>query len=87
MLECGRTSLYSRRNCSIRIFASILFLNHCILKHSSRNLPLNDSFVPFCQGFPGSISAVSMCWLASQRKMARETNSGPWSDLRYRGAP
>ena len=29
-------------------------------RHSSRNFPLKDSFVPFCQGFPGSISAVSI---------------------------
>jgi hypothetical protein len=40
------------------IFASILFLNHSIERHSSRNLPLNDSLVPFCQGFPGSMWAV-----------------------------
>jgi hypothetical protein len=32
--------------------------NHSMLRHSSRNLPLNLSSVPFCQGFPGSMSAV-----------------------------
>ncbi len=32
-LECGRISLYPRRNSAIRIFASIRFLNHCALGH------------------------------------------------------
>ena len=36
------------------------FRNHCRLRNSSRNFPLNDSSVAFCHGFPGSISAVSM---------------------------
>ena len=31
-----------------------------MLRHSSRNLPLKLSSVPFCHGLPGSISAVSM---------------------------
>src|SRR5689334_24973794 len=26
--------------------------NHSRLRHSSRNRPLNDSLVPFCQGLP-----------------------------------
>ena len=86
-LECGRTSLYSRRNSSIRIFASNRFLNHCIANHSSRNLPLKLSFSPFYQGLPGSIAAVSMFSLLSQRKIARDKNSGPLSDRRYFGAP
>ena len=30
------------------------------VRHSSRNLPLKDSLLPFCQGFPGSMCAVSM---------------------------
>jgi hypothetical protein len=38
------------QNCSMRIFASIRFLNHCRLKHSSRNLPLKDSFDPVLAG-------------------------------------
>lgn len=29
-------------------------------RHSSRNLPLKDSSAPFCQGLPGSLSAVCM---------------------------
>lgn len=64
------------------IFASILFLNHSIDRHSSRNFPLNDSLVPFCQGFPGSMCAVSMFSAASHFRTARDTNSGPLSDLR-----
>lgn len=48
-LERGRISLYSRRNCSISIFAWIRFLNHCIARHSSRDLPLNDSLESLCQ--------------------------------------
>ena len=58
------------------IFASILFLNHSIERHSSRNFPLKDSLVPFCQGFPGSMCAVS------HFSTARDTNPGPLSDLR-----
>jgi hypothetical protein len=50
-------------------------------------LPLNDSFDPFCQGVPGSMQAVSIRASHSQRRTARETNSGTLSDLRYRGAP
>ena len=34
--------------------------NHSTLRHSSRNLPLKLSLVPFCQGLPGLISAVAM---------------------------
>jgi hypothetical protein len=48
--------------------ASILFLNHSIDRHSSRNLPLKDSLLPFCQGFPGSMCAVSMfAWVSLLR--------------------
>lgn len=39
------------------------------------------------QGFPGSISAVSIFASVVQCKIARETNSGPLSDRRCRGAP
>jgi hypothetical protein len=39
------------------------------------------------QGSPGSMNAVSICAVCSQRRMARATNSGPLSDRRYRGAP
>jgi len=45
-------------------------------------LPLKLSFDPFCQGFPGSMRAVSMFASVIQRKIARETNSGPLSDRR-----
>src|SRR6516164_3600081 len=86
-LECGRISLYSRRNSSITTFASTRFLNHCMLRHSSRNLPLKDSFEPFCQGLPGSMCAVSMFACVSHLRTARETNSGPLSERRYLGAP
>ena len=40
------------------------------VRHSSRNLPLNDSSAPFCHGLPGSMSAVSMPASCSQRRMA-----------------
>lgn len=69
------------------IYASILFLNHSIEKYSSRNLPLKDSLYPFCQGFPGSMNAVSIFYLASHLRIALETNSGPWSDRSTFGAP
>jgi hypothetical protein len=46
---------------------------------------LKLSSVPFCHGFPGSMMAVSMPALVIQRRMARETNSGPLSDRRYWG--
>ncbi len=61
--------------------------NHSRLRHSSRNLPLKLSFNPFCHGLPGSIATVTMFALPSQRKIARDTNSGPLSERRYRGAP
>jgi hypothetical protein len=48
-------------------------------RHSSRNLPLNDSLVPFCQGLPGSISAVSM-WLSVDR--SAEPSSAAWGVCR-----
>ena len=38
---------------SITTFASIRFRNHSMARHSSRNLPLTLSVVPFCQGLPG----------------------------------
>ena len=78
--------LYWRRKSSINIFASILFLNHCMLKHSSRKLPLKDSFEPFCHGFPGSMQAVSMFAWVRQRRIALEMNSGPLSERKYLGA-
>jgi hypothetical protein len=40
-------------------FASVRVRNHSIPRHSSRKRPLKLSFVPFCQGFPGSMKAVS----------------------------
>ena len=35
--------------------ASRRLRNHSTLRHSSRNLPLKDSLVPFCHGLPGSM--------------------------------
>jgi hypothetical protein len=55
--------------------------NHSMLKHSSRSRPLKLSSVPFCQGFPGAMCAVSMPSAVVQRRIALETNSGPLSDL------
>ena len=51
-------------------FASSRLRNHCSVKHSSRNFPLNDSSVPFCHGLPGSMNAVSICAVCSQRRIA-----------------
>jgi hypothetical protein len=42
---------------------------------------LKLSSVPFCQGFPGAMCAVSMPSAVVQRRIALETNSGPLSDL------
>ena len=54
--------------------------NHSTLRHSSRKRPLKLSLVPFCQGLPGSISAVAMPLSAIHSRMARLTNSGPLSE-------
>jgi hypothetical protein len=59
------------------IFASTLFLNYSMETHSSRKLPLKDSLVPYCQGFPGSMCAVSMFASVSHFSIAGDTNSGP----------
>src|SRR5260370_29581336 len=67
--------------------ASTRFRNHCKLKYSWRSFPLNDSSVPFCHGFPGSMNAVSICAVWSQRRIAVATNSGPLSERRCCGAP
>ena len=61
--------------------------NHSRLRHSSRNLPLKLSLVPFCQGFPGSMSAVPMPVSAILSRIAWLPNSGPLSERRKRGAP
>jgi hypothetical protein len=45
-------------------------------------LAVNDSFVPFCQGFPGSMMAVSMRASVNHCRMALLTNSGPLSERR-----
>ena len=67
--------LYSKLgHCSIPTFASMWFRNHCRLRNSSWNFPLNDSSVAFCHGVPWSISAVSMPASPSQRRMAVATN-------------
>ena len=36
------------------------------------------TFVPFCQGLPGSMSAVSSPFATAQRRIAFETNSEPY---------
>src|SRR5215831_11744190 len=69
------------------IFASTRLRNHSIERHSSRNFPLNDSLVPFCQGLPGSISAGSIFSRASHFRITRERDSEPSSERRYFGAP
>jgi hypothetical protein len=72
--------LYSSRQASITTLASVRLWNHCMPRHSSRNFPSKLSFDPFCQGFPGSIHAVSIFSSTSQRRIAREMNSDPLSD-------
>ena len=52
-LECGRASLYCRRNAALTTRASARLRNHSTLRHSSRNLPLKLSLTPFCQGLQG----------------------------------
>jgi hypothetical protein len=47
--------------------ASALERNHSIARHSSRKRPLKLSFVPFCQGFPGSMNAVSILSFGSPK--------------------
>ena len=86
-LECGLTALYSRRQSSITILASIRFLNYCMLRHSSRRFPLNDSFEPFCHGLPGSIDAVSVFVPFGQRRIALDANPGPLLDRSSFDAP
>ena len=48
------------RQSSITIFASMRFRNYSMDWHSSRNLQLKLSLVPFCHGLPGSMNAVSI---------------------------
>ena len=49
--------------------------------------PLKLSSVPFCQGLPGSIGAVSILSDSSHSRVALLTNSGPLSERRERGPP
>ena len=50
-------------------------------------LPVERFVGAVLPGLPGSMNAVSICAVCSQRRMARATNSGPLSDRTYRGAP
>src|SRR3954452_13254412 len=68
-------------------FASARERNHSSPRHSSRNLPLKLSATPFCQGLPGSISAVPIPCATIHDSRALETNSGPLSLRRKAGAP
>jgi hypothetical protein len=79
--------LYPRRNTSSRNRSCAQVRNHSRLRHSSRNLPLKLSFVPFCQGFPGAMNAVSIPSRCSHPMTAIDTNSGPLSERNTRGAP
>ena len=49
--------------------------------------PLKLSSIPFCQGLPGSMSAMSIAESASHLRMALLTNAGPLSDRMAAGAP
>src|SRR3954466_11796071 len=68
-------------------FASARERNHSSPRHSSRNLPLKLSATPFCQGLPGSISAVPIPCATIHDSRALDTNSGPLSLRRKAGAP
>ena len=50
---------------------------HSKLRRSSRSFPLKLSLLPFCQGLPGSIKAMTIPLCAIHSTMARLTNSGP----------
>ena len=58
-----------------------------MLRHSSRNFPLKLSSVPFCQGLPGSLSALPIPSATIHFRIAFETNSGPLSERMKAGAP
>jgi hypothetical protein len=47
-------------------------LNHAIRRHSSRNLLLSDSFIPFCQGPPVSFDSI----LGLFDDLLRDTDDG-----------
>src|SRR5690606_29720122 len=50
---CGWNVLYSSRHTSIFSFVSSSDKNQCVLRHSSRKLPLKDSIYGLSVGFPG----------------------------------
>src|SRR4051794_10002091 len=65
-------------------FASVRERNHSSPRHSSWDFPLKLSATPFCQGLPGSISAVPIPCATIHDSRALDTNSGPLSrDLRF----
>ena len=52
--------------------------NTCSLRHSSRNLLLNDSMKAFCTGFPGSMQCQATL-LVAQRSTVLLVSSAPLS--------
>src|SRR5690554_5892979 len=62
-------------------------MNHSVLRHSSRNLPLKLSFEPFCHGLPGSMRTVLLFSAVSLVRVSCETNSGSLSERRRLDAP
>jgi hypothetical protein len=86
-LECGRTSLKCLRHASIITLACARLYNQFIVKHSSLNLPLKPSSVPFCQGLPGAISKLHKPFGAAHCMSASLTNSGQLSLQRTKWQP
>jgi hypothetical protein len=60
-------------------------LSHHSLRHSPRDLMLNDSSWPFCDGFPRATNALSMFVPTSHFSTALEANSGQLSERRCFG--
>ncbi len=85
--RCRGTELYSRRQRSMRIWASVRVVQISGLRHSSRSVPVKDSPSPFSQGLPGSMKRVVTPSRRSQDRTAVAVNAGPWSERRDLGGP
>ena len=57
--ECGRSSLYSLLQTSVRSRASAIDRNQLALSSSSRSRALNDSMKALSVGFPGREKSIS----------------------------
>jgi hypothetical protein len=68
-------------------FASVRFLSHPRLRHSFRNLTLNGSTSPHCDGLPRSINEVLLFALTSHISTAIKMNFAQLFECRCFGAP